>query len=329
MKVLLVQPSPPSEARVSALTARGHSVTVLTSNLGAARTTARVALTRPDRAVVTYGATPFPALKLLGARRIPVVLEVDTRIDDARGLAKEAARQALASAARSASALVVRSEAMAAHLEREVGIRGAQVLTTGPDISSLAPIPREAAKQRLDLPRDRRYLALCAPLGPTVRVDLLAHAHRRVPGVGLLVLGAGPGLSTINAMTVATRPSSPVIRLPEQPAALVAAICAAEVTLALREDALGEESLLYAGLGRRQVGLPTVDPSAVEAFFPEERAWIAAAASSDSALLRAIEEALDAEERRPPLSITGAEALRMSTAGGPEHKLVEVLEACA
>jgi SH3-like domain-containing protein len=337
VRLLCVASAPTTAVATAArdLEARGHDVALVVADRP--RRLPRVASTARGRtvALMDLGPASWPLSQVLAAMGLPVVLSVDeptvARLRDAdRGWSRAWVEQSVQGAARTARAIVTAREGWARALESYTGIRGVTVLDDGLDLRAFPPLQASAAKRALRLPEHPRFVALTAPLGPTARVDLLALAHRKIPGVGLLVAAAGPGLTTIDAMGLATRPSSPVVRLSADAPTVHHAIAAAELGLSLEPSGPGPEAWLYAGLGRRQVGFPSPIFPRLQGWFPDQHPAIAVDRATPEALQAAIERGLALAAAHGPLSAEDtARARARIGSGNALDRLEQVLTECA
>jgi hypothetical protein len=305
---------------------------------------------RPDLAVVaaTRQTSAIPAT--LAALRVPYVLYVSDALEApstardeepeqgpaaaARAAAAlfkdEAQRRALRLAARGARAVLVEDAALAEPIAAKLDVEEVSVLPTALSLDALPLFERARTRAALGLSDHLTFLGLATPLAPEVRLDLAALAHRHLAGVGLLVAGHGEQDTMIGAMAAATRPSSPVLHLgPHTPTLSVAVHLASEVCLSLRHDRLGEDALEILALGRRLVALDVPGVEDLEALYPGLEAVHLAAPTPDD-LMRAIADALEAEERLGPLPEAAVHYARRHL--GPERRasaLAELLQALA
>lgn len=276
-----VRPTGPGRLGAAALEARLTAAALRAATRGAPTPTSETTSPRRrglrrgpsfDVAHVVLHPGSFGVAAALRATGIPVVLEVAAPLTSpgvgrtSPALRRERWRAAL----RPGAALVVQSAAVARQLEATLGVRGARVLHDGLDLTHLEPLEADAAKRVLGLLPAQRFFALTGPLTDELAWGPLMFAHRRVAGAGLLVAGSGPGEDAVAAMSVATRPSSPVILLEDRPEAQRHAIAAAEVGLAVHPSAPGPAALRYAALGRRVVAFDHPDLDRVDAAFPGE-----------------------------------------------------------
>lgn len=300
---------------------------------------ARAALSeRPDAAVVVARNGFFAVPAILFALRIPVILLVPRRLfDDAKDagagpVALELMRQGLVMAARTASAIVTLDPEVPSHLETEVGLRGVAVLGGGHlELAQLPFGPCEDARRTIGLEPSQRFSVLTGPLDASVRADLLALAHRKVAGLGLLVIGTGPQDALISALSASTRPSSPVLHVPTLDVeARRIAIQAADIALCLSETGLSEDALWAAALGRRVVALDGPGTDRLEALYPGLEAVIRVKERTADGLRQGIEAGLAIQGNRGPLPDAAIEAARRTLSRGrPIDQLIEVLAGCA
>ncbi|MGF1509075.1 MAG: hypothetical protein ACFB9M_06185 [Myxococcota bacterium] len=293
---------------------------------------------RPDVTLLEWDAgrwtlgPGWAAPSALMGSRVPTVLwpteALAAEVENTRGWRRALIHEAARAAARSARAIVTRRTETAERLERHLGIRGVTVLYDGLDLTPFLPLERDQAKEGLNLPQTRRFISLTAPLDPDVRVDLLALAHRKIPGVGLLVAADGPGLTAVNAMAMATRPSSPVLVVPPSLTSVRYAIGASDLGLSLRPEGPGRESWLYAGMGRRQVGFQSSQGSDIRILTGDDRAAIDIDEPTPEGLRDALERGLRASADLGPLTAASTEAVRMAC-GDWVQRLERVLAECA
>ncbi len=318
MKLLLVRAGPPSP--LLALFTEGAPALGASLELVAAPTQrrswpralaqlgARLLQARPIAALVQVGpgAEPFPAA--LAAARVPYSLLFGGEPfgADTHPLTRETWR----AAARGARVNLAEDEALAQRWAEALELP--EVLAFGPRLD-LGPWPladRQQARRALGLPEQAQYLGLIADLEPPLRLDLLALAHRKVPGAGLLIAGDGSLRTMIEAMRVATRPSSPVLPLgPRSPTHDLAVALAADVHLLLDGDTARPEALAAAALGRRQVNLHEASATRLARLYPEHRT-VFLAEPSEVSLTAAISRALEEERQAGPLPEAAVQATR-------------------
>jgi hypothetical protein len=282
---------------------------------------ARVALReKPDAALVFAGPGARSAPAALAALRVPVTLLV---ADGSLG-------PGFLTSARFARALVALDPEVPPQLAERTGIRGISVLGGGLfDLDDLPTGTRAAAREQIGLERSQRFLAVTGDLDAPARLDLLALAHRKLAGVGLLVIGTGDQDARVAAMSAATRPSSPVLHIPTLDLeARRIALQAADVALALRPEGVGEDAYLAAALGRVVVALDAPGLERLEALYPGLGAVTRVPEPSPDALEASIRAGL--ERADAPLPPRAVDAARRSLARGrPVDQLLEVLETCA
>ncbi|MBK6685195.1 MAG: hypothetical protein IPG45_12065 [Deltaproteobacteria bacterium] len=276
--------------------------------LALAQLGARLLSARPDAALIQVGpgAEPFPAA--LAAARVPYSLVFGEAPFSAE--TNPLTRESWRAAARGARVNLAEDEAQAQQWAEALELP--EVLAFGPRLD-LGPWPladRLEARRALGLPIEAQYLGLIADLEPPLRLDLLALAHRKVPGAGLLIAGTGSLTTMIEAMRVATRPSSPVLPLgPRSPTHNLAVGLAADVHLILDGDAARPEALAAAALGRRQVNLHEASATRLARLYPEQRT-VFLAEPSEASLSSAISRALEEERQQGPLPGAAVEATR-------------------
>lgn len=284
---------------------------------------------RPQVAVVAWERVTQAVPRVLHRLGVRVVLAVGPEaLPAGEGGRDEAVRTWMRAAAQRAGAIVTFDRDAHERLRDQLHIRGAHLLEEGLDLHRFLPAEPQAAQRTLGLPR-HRYVALTGRLDPELRLDLLALAHRKLPGVGLLVAAEGPAEGALEAMRLATRPSSPVIRLEPEPEAERLAIAAAELGLALRPQGVGPESLAYAAMGRRQVALSEEVSARIAPLFPGGGAVVRPPARDPSPadLQRALEAALEQARAGPLPGLDGARQ-QLGTGSGVD-RLLEVAAACA
>ncbi len=316
---ILLQNAPEDWAR--GLAARGHDLIRLTASGPGLRSDLRLALkslvSAPADVSLAFMDRRSLVSPLLAGLRAPLVAHFE-RLEPPSLTATDRLR--LQSSLQNAVAVTTSSDELAHRLQTETGLRGVRVLRPGFDLETLPLLPREEARAALGLEPRQRVAVLTGPLLDDVRVDLLALAHRKVPGLALVVVASGTQLPVVRAMTVATRPSSPVLILPEEPAALGAALGAGDLGLALAEGRFGAESELYAAAGLPQVAFPHVELEARDFVYVSPRH------PTEAGLLEALEEALDGP--RPAAASTSALRARL----GPDRPMAEMeslLRSCA
>jgi glycosyltransferase involved in cell wall biosynthesis len=297
---------------------------------------AEMVRSRPDVAYVRLSASSSLVPLACRVARLPYVVELNGRIlDELAHLGRpepviELVRASLAAAIRGARALVAVSEKIGRHAVEALGAREASIIPNGADLDAATPGDRDRAKAALGLPSEIRLVTMVGSLAPELRLDLLAEAHRKLSGTGLLVVGDGPGATFVQAMRAATRPSSPVIFFGPRPhAEAILAIRAAHACVNVRDGDLGMRGLEYAAVGRRQVAFEVEDSDRIADLYPEDlRAVILVRERSAPALRRAIEVALDAEAVLGPLPGDAVERARARIGWGhTAAQIAAVLEA--
>lgn len=272
--------------------------------------TAKEALrARPDVAYVRISASTSAVPLALAALRVPYVLELNGRaLDELENLGRpplaiSVVAVNLSLAIRGARAVVAVSEKIGQHAVDRLGAREVSIIPNGADLDVATPGGRDAAKTALGLPVEMRFLTMVGSLAPELRLDLLAEAHRKISGTGLLVVGDGPQADFIQAMRAATRPSSPVIFLGPRPhEEAVLAIRAGHACVNVRDGDLGMRGLEYAAVGRRQVAFEVEDSDRLRSLYPDHlKAVLLVEERTAPALRKAIEAALEAEEIQGPL----------------------------
>lgn len=353
MHVLIVPAEASSEdALAAALRARGHRVDVARApwrhaskrrELALAADVARRALTQKVDVAYVEGTHRTSAVTAaLTAAKIPYVLGVDRLVlagapaadETTRALVPqrlpitvEVCRQAVRLSMKNARATVVPEAAIAEHLLRETGVMGALVTDDGIDLTRLPLGGRTDARLALGLPEGTRFVALVADLTEDLPYELLLFAHRATAGTGLLVAGDGPGARQIGAMSIATRPSAPVIHVgPKTEGVALAVACAADVGLTLTPEA--PETRLYAALGRRQVMFEGPDAARVARLYPTHDTVFAAHRTAES-LAEATRRAIATEREAGALPFWAVESARKQLAKSRTERIAEQIESCA
>ncbi len=353
MRVLIV----PAEARAddelaAVLRARGHEVEIARApwrhaskrrELALAADVARRALTsRIDVAYVEGTHRTSAVTAALTAAKVPYVLGVDRAVlagapapnGSTRALVPqrlpitvEVCRQAVRLSMKNAKATIVPERGIADHLLRETGVPGALVTEEGVDVTRLPLGGRDDARRALNLPEGTRFVALIADLTEDLPYELLLFAHRATAGTGLLVAGDGPGARQIGAMSIATRPSAPVIHVgPKTEGVALAVACAADVGLTLTPNA--PETRLFAALGRRQVMFEGPESASVARLYPTHDTVFTAAMRAD-ALAEATRQAIATEREAGPLPFWAIESARKQLAKTRTERVAEQIESCA
>lgn len=352
MRVLIV----PAEARTNdalsnTLEARGHRVDFARAPWRhaskrrelalAADVTRRAITSKVDVAYVEGTHRTSAVTAALTAAKIPYVLGVDRAVlaaPAANGtetalvpqrlpITVELCRQAVRLSMKNARATVVPDRGIARHLHQETGVPTATIAEDGLDLSRLPLGARDEARRALRLPEGTRFVALIADLTSDLPYELLLFAHRATAGTGLLVAGDGPGANQIGAMTVATRPSAPVIHVgPKSEAVALAVACAADVGLTLTANA--PETRLFAALGRRQVMFDAPEAADVARLYPAHDTVFTAPPVAD-ALAEATRRAIATEREAGPLPFWAVEAARKGLGRTRADRIADQLESCA
>ncbi|MFO0722378.1 MAG: glycosyltransferase family 4 protein [Myxococcota bacterium] len=290
---------------------------------------------RPDVAYVRISASTSATVAALSLARIPVVLELNGPILEELSRRQRSpqaialARASLQAAVWQARSVVAASENVGRHAREALAATQVEVVLNGVDLEIALPEDRASARRFFELPEGPRFLVLVGTLVQELRLDLLAEAHRKLPGVGLLIVGDGPQAAFVDAMSVAARPSSPVLFTGAVPHPVaIRAIAASDVALNVRDGDLGMKGLEYAAVGRRQVAFEMPGSARLEGLYPPElEAVHLVKERSVPALRAAIVAALAAEERQGPLPKPAIDAARAQL--GWEHKaqaLIAILE---
>ena len=272
---------------------------------------------RPDVAYVRISASSSAVPSALSTLRIPIALELNGPVlDEMRRLGRspaivETARLALKQTIAMGHVLVVPQVSFGEHARDQMGARWVEHIPNGADLERAIPGDRSEAKQALGLPVEQRIAAHVGNLAPELRLDLLAHAHRKIPGLALLFVGDGAQRSVIEAMAMTTRPSSPVLFMGRRPhEEALQAIRAADVCIDARDGNLGSKSLEYAAMGRRQVAFDVEGVDRLTDLYPGLDAVHLVSERSPEALRSAIEAALEAERKHGPLPPQAVERAR-------------------
>jgi glycosyltransferase involved in cell wall biosynthesis len=280
MRILFVTDEP--SALSGELTALGHEVTVVPPRARACAVA--IARHRPELAYVRGSA--LRATAVLFGLRVPYVLELD-RVSEAQPKSTAMVR--------GARTIVATSEEIGRFAVGALGARDASIIQRGIDLELIAPGDRDEAKQRLSLQPGLRIVTMVDALERTLPLELLAEAHRKLTGTGLLVIGDGEGASFIQAMRAATRPSSPVLFL--------GALAKEESILAIRAAhacvSLRAGSVEYAACGRRQVTFAGPGPELLDDLYAEDLLAVQRVSRDAVALRGALEAAIAREERDP------------------------------
>ena len=259
---------------------------------------------RPDVAYVRLSATSSAVPAVLRAAAVPTAFELNGRILDeleARGksgLAVDWVRRSLTWAI-SGGTVVAPQAVIAAHAVESLGALRVQVVPNGANLAIAVPGDRMAARQRLGVPQEARFVALCGSLGPELRVDLLAAALDRLPDVWLLIAGEGARRGEVEQWA---RRSSRVRWFGHVPhPKAIEILQAGDVLVDLREGWLGMKAIEHAAIGRRQMVFETDGVDRIRSLYPNLDAVHVATAATPDAVYAAIVAALEAEARLGPL----------------------------
>lgn len=270
--------------------------------------------------------------------RLPVVLELNGPILDemarmGRGEDRiRIVRSLLQIAIARSRAVVAASDNVGRYATEELNAGNVVVIPNGADLDVATPGDKLAARRELKMPERGKVVTMVGTLVPELRLDLLSEAHRKLPGTALLVAGDGPKADMLEAMAMTTRPSSPVVYIgpvPHEKAIL--AIRAADVCVNVRDGDLGMKGLEYAAVGRRQVAFRMEGSDRLAALYPPELAAVHLVDErSGIALRKALEDALDAEERLGPLPPEAIEKARAKLGWVDKaERVAALLEKCA
>jgi glycosyltransferase involved in cell wall biosynthesis len=272
---------------------------------------------QPDIAYVRLSASSSFVPWALVSARVPFVLELNGPVTEEmeaagkRTIEVQAAAAVLAGVTEMSAHLVAVTESIGRYAHQVLRASRVTVIENGAELEVAEPGDRQEARRRLGLPQEARFIALVGTLAHEVRLDLLQAAHRKLPGVGLVIVGDGPKADYARAMTQAARPSAPVWFLGRQPheqAILVEQ--AADVCISVRDGHVGMKGLEYAAVGRRQVAFDNEGIERLTALYPQEEAVFVVKERTPEALTHALSAALDAEARRGPLSPDAVETAR-------------------
>ena len=210
---------------------------------------------------------------------------------------------------------------------------GSLSVVTVVDGLSLGNQPRgdkAEALKALGLFPQQRMAGVIGSLGDHTRLDLLAGSYRAIAGLGIFVAGDGPGLDLINAMTVAARPSSPVVAVgPRSPAVDLTTACASTVGLDLEASGPGDGILVFLAQGRRVVTIAGEDATPLlDLFAPELRA-VHVARPTEDGVRDGLAAVLEAESTLGPLPAAAVEQARyLLDADTWPRRIADVLQAC-
>ncbi len=294
----------------------------------AALVTKEAAFRRPKAALVSLNASTHAVPHALRNLRVPTILTVDSSLDLQRIADQPLRLAALMTVAARAQALVCPSEAIAQRAVNLLRAAEASVVEPGLPLGSLARTERAKAKAQLGLHEDIRLLAMVGPLDPELRLDLVAHAHRKLSGVGLLIVGDGQGADFVQAMRAATRPSAPVLYMGPQPEeTLRGALLAAHAVLDARAEGPSRYTPLALALGRRCVGFSSSGWARLLPLYPPELNALTLVEPTEPQILRsALERTLSADGKAPlpePAIRAAQSALGWS---GAAQKIAQIIE---
>ncbi len=349
MRIHVIAIAPGDFALAEVLSARGHQVTLFSGEgeapagvrhrrvpgrLPAKTKTAalsalvggEIARARPEVVYLPAQAALLPLVPALRTLRIPYVFGYGAPLLGDKGLLQEALKPALRQAALGATVVVASTSEAEAELT-SLGLAGAARLLPPVALDLLPLGAREEAKEALGLVPQGRFLALVGPWDADVRFDLLALAHRRLAGVGLLLVGEGAQAHLVGAMAAATRPSSPVITLgDETPARALVAACAADICLSLTDQRCSPAAWRYAALGRRQVAFRVPGCENLDTLYPgHEAVFYAERSASDLEATLAHALKIEATEGPLPAGLVQQARERLSN---PAAQLAHLLESC-
>ena len=263
---------------------------------------------RPDIAYVRISASSSGVVASLGFAKVPVVLELNGPIlDEMNRMGRgpgivETAKGVLRQVVAQSEGVVVPLPSVGVHAEEALGAREVYLVENGADLTNATPGDRSEARAALNLPVEQRIISAVGNLAPELRFDLLAEAHRKTPGVTLLIMGDGAQRPFIEAMKMTTRPSSPVLFLGRRPhEEAVQAVRAADVCINMRDGCLGTKSLEYSAVGRRQVAFETEGSERIAALYEGLSATHLVKERTAEAVRDAINNALSAEKNLGPL----------------------------
>jgi len=261
-------------------------------------------LARPHVALLRLSpaaAAQAPALRAAG---VPIVLDSDDA-PSGSDVPPEGQDALSMVAIRLAAAVIADSPASAARA-RALGAKKVEVVLAAARLPDLLPGARDDAKKALDLPLEQRWLAHVGPLEHGL--DAIAAAHRHQAGIGLMIVAHGPRVTFAHAMTMAARPSSPVIVL--GPEAGPVALWAADAVI-WQGDPRSDDALEPLLLGRRAI--LGEDPGL---YAPELRSV------HTGPLVEAMTAALEAEATLGPLPKDAVKQARNRA-----RRIIEALEA--
>jgi len=283
----------------------------------AALVTKEILMRRPDVAYVRISASSSAVVAALGFGRIPVLLELNGPIlDEMKRMGRgpgviETAGGILRQVIAQSEGLVVPLPSVGVHAEEALDAHQVFLVENGADLRNARPGDMAEARTALDLPQEQRIISAVGNLAPELRFDLLAEAHRKTPGIMLLIVGDGAQRPFIEAMQMTTRPSSPVVYLGRRPHdEAVLAVRSADVCINMRDGCLGTKSLEYAAVGRRQVAFNTEGSERIAALYEGLQATHLIEERTAVAVRGAIDSALAAQKQHGPLPTKAIEHAR-------------------
>ena len=238
---------------------------------------------------------------------------------------------------RRARALIVDRWAQGRAWVRRFGSARVVQIAPGLDLADHPLGDREEARVALGLDGQQRMLGLISDLDDTAQLSLLDGVYRAHPGVGMLVSGEGAQSVRVNAMTVAARPSAPVVPVGARSTAtdLVTA-CAATIGLDLDLPAeppattRPAASMNFLVQGRRLVTIAGEAATPLLDLYPADRRAVHIARPTGDGVRAAIAAALEAEQTLGPLPPEEiAEVRRALDATTWPDRVADVVEACA
>lgn len=281
----------------------------------AARLTKKIISERPDLVYIRVSASTSLTAKACSLARVPYVVELNGNILEElaqRGRSSTAIKVVQASLRlvfTRAAHTVAMFYGIADHARQKLGARAVTVASHGVDLDTAVVADRAAARRELDLPDDLPIVSLVSTLGSELRLDLLAKAHRQMPGVRLVIAGHGERVSVVEDMVKNAGAASPVHYLGSLPhPRAITLINASDVCVNVRTGFVGMKGLEYAALGRRQVGFDHPDLERLKGLYPDQAGFVAVQESTES-LRRGLQSALQ-QEAIAPLDVAAIEAAR-------------------
>jgi|GEM_PF-6927383 len=291
-------------------------------------------LWRPDFAYVRISASTSAVVTSLSVLRVPIFLELNGPIlDEMERMGRgpgiiEIVKGVLCKVVGQSLGVVVPLPSVGEHAQSKLDADRIYLIENGADLANATPGDIGEARRALGLPEHQRIIAAIGNLAPELRFDLLAEAHRKLPGVMLLVVGGGAQESFIEAMTMRTSSSSPIVFLGRRShEEAILAVRSADVCLNMRDGCLGTKSLEYAAVGKRQVAFVTEGSERLESLYSGLSAVHLVQERSVLAVQQAIENALHAEKTMGPLPLPAIEKARQSLGwSATAQKIVELFE---